>query len=191
MLQRCAILINEKKKKIRDQQRLLATAKVSTSRLKALQAKAQRANAQQKSPEPSRSGKRKATGAPAVSSDEEDDGFEDKELKVEEREDAGPDSEEVTPQHSDLDETEDEVDGSDLDSVPAPQTSKGKVMEGVQVDGPKEAGGAADEHMDAEIPPRRVLPFRKGDDEKQAADDREKEQDTHMADDDETDDDEL
>ncbi len=112
-------------------------------------------------------------------------------MKVEEREDAGPDSEEVTPQHSDLDETEDEADGSDLDSVPAPQTSKGKVMESVQVDGPREEGDTLNEDVDAEIPPRRELPFSKGDNEKQAADDREKQQDTHMADDDETDDDEL
>ncbi|KAL8921106.1 MAG: hypothetical protein Q9208_005859 [Pyrenodesmia sp. 3 TL-2023] len=190
LLQRCAILINEKKKKIREQQCLLATAKVNTSKLKAVQAKAQRANARHRSPEPSRAGKRKAAGAPVASSDE-DDGFEDKEVKTEEREDEGPDSEQVTPQHSDLDETEDEADGSDLDSVAAPQTAKGKMMEGLQVDGPHEEGGRSHGDEDAEIPPRRALPFTKGDDGKPAADDGEKGQDTHMADDDETDDDEL
>lgn len=190
LLQKCAILINEKKTKIREQQCLLATAKVSTSKLKAVQAKAQRANVRHRSPEPSRAGKRKAARADVASSDE-DDGFEDKEAKTEEREDEGPGSEEVTPQHSDLDETEDEADGSDLDTVPAPQTAKGKMMEGFQVDGPQEKDGGSDGNEDAEIPPRRDLPFRKGDDEKPAADDGEKDQDTHMADDAETDDDEL
>ncbi|KAL8755482.1 MAG: hypothetical protein Q9184_004790 [Pyrenodesmia sp. 2 TL-2023] len=190
LLQRCAILINEKKKKIREQQCLLATAKVSISKLKAVQAKAQRANALHRGPEPSRAGKRKAARAPVASSDE-DDGFEDKDVKTEEREDEGRDSEEVTPQHSDLDETEDEADGSDLDSVPAPQMAKGKIMEGLQADRSQGQDGGSHGDEDAEIPPRRDLPFRKGDDEKPDADDGEKEQDTPMADDAETDDDEL
>lgn len=113
-------------------------------------------------------------------------------VKAEERQDEEqPDSEDqVTPQHSDLDETEDEADGgSDLDSaVPAPQTAKGKVMEEVEVDVEGQEGGGLRDDDDMEIPPKRDLPFRQDDVGKKVED---KGQDTHIADDDETDDDEL
>ncbi|KAI4148545.1 MAG: hypothetical protein L6R39_002757 [Caloplaca ligustica] len=191
LLQKCAILINEKKKKIRQQQRLLETAKVSTKRLKEVQqGRTHQANAPpRRRPEPSRAGKRKAT---APLSDDEDGGFENVRVKAEERQDEEqPDSEDqVTPQHSDLDETEDEADGgSDLDSaVPAPQTAKGKVMEEVEVDVEGQEGGGLRDDDDMEIPPKRDLPFRQDDVGKKVED---KGQDTHIADDDETDDDEL
>ncbi|KAL8729233.1 MAG: hypothetical protein Q9166_004854 [cf. Caloplaca sp. 2 TL-2023] len=191
LLEKCAILINEKKAKIRDQQRLLATAKVDPKKLKEVRAARRSSTSAQRSPKPSGKGKRKAS-APA-SSEDEDDGFENHEVKAEENmEEQQPDSEDVTPGHSDLDETEDEVDSADLDSVPAPPTAKGKVTEKALVNGGASGDGALSEDEEMELPPKRGLPFRKDDgDEKQAAGDRDEGQDTRMADDDETDDDEL
>ncbi|KAI4122769.1 MAG: hypothetical protein LQ338_005627 [Usnochroma carphineum] len=184
---KCCLLLNEKKAKIRDQQRLLHTAKPRTEQVKETLSPRQQRSARKRSPKASRSGKRKASAPPAAASrDEEDGAFEDKDVKIEEEEEE-PDSEQVTPQHSDLDETEDEVDASDLESVPAPQTAKGKVMEGVE--GNERPGEHQDE--DVEIPPRRELPFRKGDEDRKVAKGEDKEQDTNMADGDETDDDEL
>ncbi|KAL8937246.1 MAG: hypothetical protein Q9216_004523 [Gyalolechia sp. 2 TL-2023] len=189
LLQKCANLLNEKKAKIRDQQRLLATVQVDPKKLKEVQ------NARQTSgprhPNASRGGKRKAS-APAASSDEEVDGFEDHAVKIEEQGEEQPDSEQVTPQHSDLDETDDEVDSADLDAVPAPPAAKGKVTETVKVNGGlKKRGGIGEEEGDIELPPRRDLPFMKDKDvAKPASSNETKEQDTKMGgdDDDETDD---
>ncbi|KAL8649307.1 MAG: hypothetical protein Q9210_004476 [Variospora velana] len=185
LLQKFCILLNEKKAKIRDQQRILATAKPDPVMLKEVQkARQLHAAASGRDPEPSRKGKRKASASAAAAAsdedDEDDDGFEDRGVKVE---DEGPDSEDVTPEHSDLDATEDEeADGEDL----VPVSAKGKVMEAVGTNG----GVGAVEDM--ELPPRRELPFNKEDvREKTPADHTGKDQDTAMADDDETDDDEL
>ncbi|KAL9576967.1 MAG: hypothetical protein Q9212_006684, partial [Teloschistes hypoglaucus] len=112
ILQKCAVLINEKKAKIRDQQRLLATAKPDPDTLKKVQSAARQQSARNKSPRASRHGKRKASAPSNSSSDEED--FESG-VKAEEKDDEEgegekqADSEDVTPQHSDLDETEDEL----------------------------------------------------------------------------------
>ncbi|KAL9031633.1 MAG: hypothetical protein Q9196_000347 [Gyalolechia fulgens] len=187
LLQKCAVLLNEKKAKIRDQQRLLATAQVDPKKLKEVQ------NARRSSPPSglsvSRAGKRKAPAPAASSDDEEDEGFEDNAVKVEEREEEQPDSEQVTPEHSDLDETDDEVDSADAGSVPAPPAAKGKVAETVEVNGKVDKRGEIDEDEDIELPPRRDLPFMKDKDAgKQTRGNEVKEQDTTMADDDETDD---
>lgn len=191
LLQKCAILLNEKKAKIRDQQRLLATAKVDPMKLKEVQ-NARQSSLSRRNPDPSRVAKRKAL-APAASSDE-GDGFEDNAMEIEERaggeEEEQPDSEQVTPQHSDLDETDDEVDAADLDNVPAPQTAKGKVIETVEVNGRPDI--ALNEDEDMEMPPRRDLPFVKDrDHENQAAGGGAEEHNTKIADDDDDDDDET
>ncbi|KAI4138673.1 MAG: hypothetical protein LQ341_004560 [Variospora aurantia] len=192
LLQKFCILLNEKKAKIRDQQRILATAKPDPVMLKEVQkARQLHAAAAGRDPEPSRKGKRKASGsaAAAAASDEDNDddhdGFEDRGVKVENE---GPDSEAVTPEHSDLDATEDEEEEAEADNKDlAPVPAKGKVMEAAGING----GGEAVEDM--ELPPRRELPFNKDDlREKTPADHTGKDhQDIAMADDDETDDDEL
>lgn len=186
LLHKCAVLLNEKKAKIRDQQRLLAAARVDPTTLKEVQNS--RRTSAPRSPKASRGGKRKAS-APALASDDEEDGFEDHAAKTEEREEEQPDSEQVTPQHSDLDETDDEVDSADLDAVPAAPAAKGKVTEIVKVNGGVGKSGAVGEDKNIELPPRRELPFMKdkiiG---KQTTGTKDTEQDTKMADDDETDD---
>ncbi|KAL8922756.1 MAG: hypothetical protein Q9172_003433 [Xanthocarpia lactea] len=191
LLGKCALLINEKKAKIRDQQRLLAAAKVDPKKLKAVQAARQTASPAHNSAKSSAKAKRKASTR--ASSDDEEDGFEDNRMKAEEvEEEQQPDSEDVTPGHSDLDETEDEVDGADLDSVPALPTAKGMVTEMPEVDDSASKSGVLKEGEDVGLPPRRELPFTK---DMSKADQGSKNpntnQDTKMADDDETDDDEL
>ncbi|KAL8835472.1 MAG: hypothetical protein Q9170_003305 [Blastenia crenularia] len=185
LLLKCALLLNEKKRKIRQQQRQLNTAKEDPKKLKEMQESLQ-ASAPRRSPDTSKNGKRKAA-TPTASSDE--DGFEDDAVKIEEREDQQPDSEEVTPQHSDLDETDDEVDNADLDSISAPPTAKGEVNEVVETHGGLDQDDGVREMEDVEMPPRREPPFMKGVDDGKQKD--LKEQDAKMADDDETDDDEL
>ncbi|KAL8950674.1 MAG: hypothetical protein Q9222_003311 [Ikaeria aurantiellina] len=192
ILRKCAVLLNTKKSKIRDQQRLLSAATVDGKKLAELEKERQNLLGRVRKPEASREGKRKAS-EPASEEDDEDDAFENNDVKVEEGEEVqGPDSEDVTPDHSDLDETEDELEGVDADDVPAPATAKGKVTETLGSHGGMSKGRESPEGRQTDIPPRRELPFRKDGDGRQAAENTEKEEDTNMADDDDgTDDDEL
>ncbi|CAO1602251.1 hypothetical protein XANCAGTX0491_005877 [Xanthoria calcicola] len=194
LLEKCALLINEKKGKIRDQQRLLATAKVDPKELRAVQAARRPIPPSRQSAGPSTKGKRKVSAV--ASSDDDDrseDGFEDQRRKAEEvEEEQQPDSEDITPQHSDLDETEDEADNAEFESVPAPSTAKGKVLETPEVAGGADRSGMINGARQVDLPPRRELPFTKDKtDPIQRTNILNKDQDTKMADDDETDDDEL
>ncbi|KAL8979566.1 MAG: hypothetical protein Q9205_005133, partial [Flavoplaca limonia] len=187
LLEKCAILINEKKGKIRDQQRLLADAKVDRKKLRATQAAHRPGSPSRQAPGPSTKGKRKASAlASSVHDDDEENVFEDPRIKAEEvEEEQQPDSEDVTPEHSDLDETEDDLDDADTGLVPAPTT--GKVTEESE-----STSGVLNGDLDEDLPPRRELPFMKDQPEpSQASNNLDEDQDTKMADDDETDDDEL
>ena len=175
LLLRCAVLLNEKKAKIRDQQRLMNVTKgPDLNELKKVQKARQTDDPKKGNPSASQRGKRKA-------SSDEDDGFENHDVKVEER----YDSDDVTPQHSDLDETDDEVD--DADPVPAPPTTKGNVTEMVEANGSSNmhSGIGEGEDEDVEMPPPRELPFMKTGDERA---DKTEDHDAKMADDDESDD---
>ncbi|KAI4252722.1 MAG: hypothetical protein LQ352_004119 [Teloschistes flavicans] len=205
LLQKCAVLINEKKAKIRDQQRLLATAKPDPDTMKKVQSARRQqsgaAAAGKGSRKASRGGKRKAS-APISASSNDEYGFEDG-VKVEEKDDEEegekqPDSEDVTPQHSDLDETEDEASEGGEDVVPVASGVKGKALEGTE-DG-SGIGNEVDppireEKKVEEMPPPRDLPFMKETVDSgraaAAADEEDDGEDTKMVDDDETDDDEL
>jgi len=141
LLEKFQALLNAKKLKIRDQQRLLAGAKVDPQKgkepLKCLLCRTQSRTAAQvqqarqtqstRPPRSSRSTKRTAEGKSphATDTDSEDTAFE-KEPAME----AKSDAEKETPPHSDLNATDDE-DDDDLNSVPLPDTatSKGRVME--------------------------------------------------------------
>ncbi|KAL8869876.1 MAG: hypothetical protein Q9198_007777, partial [Flavoplaca austrocitrina] len=188
LLEKCAILINEKKGKIRDQQRLLADAKVDPKKLRATQAARRPGSLSRQAPGPSAKGKRKASAPASSVHHDEENGFEDPRIKAEEvEEEQQPDSEDVTPEHTDLDETEDDLDDADTGLVPAPTTAKGKVTEE-----PVSTSGVLNGDLDEDLPPRRKLPFMKDQPEpSQASNNLDEDQDTKMADDDETDDDEL
>ncbi|KAL8703913.1 MAG: hypothetical protein Q9201_002925 [Fulgogasparrea decipioides] len=195
LLQKCAVLINEKKAKIRDQLRLLKTAKPDPRKVQEAQRVRQVSDNSRRSPKASRSGKRKASRSASGSDNEDEDGGFDvsRDVKVDEDEEEQRDSEEVTPQHSDLDETDDEFSGGDEDAVPTPSTAKGKMLEKPEVNGGPKVLDGLDEDEDVDLPPRRELPFQE---EKanggQATADGGRDGDTNMNDDDdETDDDEL
>ena len=73
LLEKFRDLLNQKKVKIREQQRVLATASINPEKLAASQAASQK-EAKSRAPRPSRASKRKAAAVPIDESD--DDGFE-------------------------------------------------------------------------------------------------------------------
>lgn len=179
LLEKFRELLNAKKLKVRDQQRLLAGAKVdpnkgtySTSNpgasisvvmfnvnpSPAAQVKASRATGPSRTPKPSRSSKRKAaaTTPPPASPDAEDSAFEAMAVNDKDQDpDLAAEDQPGTPDKSDLEATEDEDDDLDAAAPSQPLKSgvgaKGKILEG--------SGGKAAEP--ASPPPRRELPFKK------------------------------
>ncbi|KAF2118928.1 hypothetical protein BDV96DRAFT_487682 [Lophiotrema nucula] len=111
MLQQFMGLLNEKKRKIRDQQRLLAGAKVDEPRAKAVQAS--RAETKPRKAGPSRTSKRKAPAKQGVAELESDsDQMEIDESKEEEQQASDSDNAgAATPDRNTDDETEDEDEG--------------------------------------------------------------------------------
>ena len=149
LLQKFRELLNTKKLKIRDQQRLLAGAKVDPKQ--AAKVQSARETSKGHTPKASRAGKRKSEMKAEESESEDDNSF-DRKAPLEKQEDEL--SEQVnTPKTSDQDVTEDESD-DDLNSAPReaklPNRSKeddGK-LEKMQLDTP---------------PPTRELPFGRAD----------------------------
>ncbi|MCJ1244309.1 hypothetical protein MMC30_001507 [Trapelia coarctata] len=144
LLEQFRELLNMKKLKIRDQQRLLATAKVNVDTAKHV--RAARSPSASAAPASSRPSKRKQNCEVISSpSDSEDSGFE--KMAVGEPGLA-------TPDKSDLDATEDEDEDLDATSHPRPTMSgvgnKGRVIETAKADTKPD-----------EPPPRRELPFAK------------------------------
>ena len=152
LLGKFALLLNEKKLKIREQQRLLAGAKVDPNGAK----KVERAKEVTKgrTPEASRKGKRKVDVKDEESGDEDEDGFENTRVVTQGRpnaEDADVDGEEQveTPDPSEEDVTEDE-DDDDLDTGGEDQGQR------------RPETGKKDEQMQVDaLPPSRELPFGK------------------------------
>ena len=178
-------LLNTKKLKIRDQQRLLAGAKVDPTRA----AKVQNARS---TPKPraataSRIGKRKAKSGHRDSESSEESGFEGSVLKQKSESDA---SEQMnTPEHSDLEVTEDES-GDSPDSAPhiAKPPDRNQATGG-------EKGARAEEMQIDMLPPTRDLPFGDGSSRERAKGPAREDKSTFNQEvgneDEETDDDEL
>lgn len=152
MLEKFKELLNEKKLKIRDQQRLLTQAKVNPAA--ATKVQGLREEAKTRKAAASRASKRKAKGKqPVVEPDSEDDEFEhmrvDEEQAENYRELEEDMPEAVTPDRTTDDETEDE---DDLDTAPSafvlPSNST-------------KAEKGKEEQTQAALPPRRELPFAK------------------------------
>lgn len=185
LLQKFRELLNTKKLKIRDQQRLLASARIDPKQAAKLQNA--RSISKPRAATASRTEKRKAKSGHRASDSPEESGFEGKALKQKPESDM---SEQMnTPEHSDQDVTEDES-GDDPESPP--QTPK--LREKTQTaDGAK---GAIGEEMQLDtLPPTRYLPFGEGGSREQAT--RPATEDNPMLtqdtgnEDEETDDDEL
>ncbi|KAI9873808.1 MAG: hypothetical protein M1830_010587 [Pleopsidium flavum] len=160
LLEKFMELINAKKLKIRDQQRLLAGAKVEPD--KAGRVRDARGSTKSREPAASRSGKRKKNvQAVAAALDSDGDVFEEMDVVKNKKADSEQDEAEraSTPNKSDLDATEDE-DDLDLDPVYTAQPiesgigSKGKAIEVV-----KEHDAERSTAKKASPPPRRDLPF--------------------------------
>ncbi|KAF2182715.1 hypothetical protein K469DRAFT_728344 [Zopfia rhizophila CBS 207.26] len=152
MLQQFMELLNEKKRKIRDQQRLLAGAKVDKATASAVQSS--REATEPRKAGPSRASKRKAAGkAVAAKPESESDHMEVDGPNVEEENEEEDIPEAVTPDRTTDDETEDE----EGPTSPARQLK----------DGSAETTGAnttvaqpsKDAHTRPDPPPRRELPF--------------------------------
>ncbi|KAF2274265.1 uncharacterized protein EI97DRAFT_435358 [Westerdykella ornata] len=146
MLQQFMVLLNEKKRKIRDQARLLAGAKVDKATAAAV--KSARETTKPRRAGQSRASKRKATAPEEDVSVESDSAqMEIDESKAEEQDDAsGPEAE--TPDRSTDDETEDEEDTAVAAAKPEVKTVRSE-----------SASTSATPSSKTEPPPRRELPF--------------------------------
>lgn len=152
LLQNFRELLNSKKLKIRDQQRLLASAKYNPEQ--AAKLRNARSVSTSRAATASRAGKRKATSGRQASASSEDSGFEGKASKEKPEGDL---SEQMnTPEHSDQDLTEDES-GDDPDSAHQVVTTP---AESKAADGAK---GAIGEEVGLDnLPPTRDLSFGEG-----------------------------
>lgn len=143
LLEKFSLLLNEKKLKIRDQQRLLACSNVDPAKL--AEVEASRASGSSRSPGLSRKGKRKAD-----ENDDEgsDDGFE----KMEVDEQAAEDSDQEQAQTPE--DTADEASDDDaLEPTPAASNGKGKDKETTENTSGKPSTSVG------VLPPKRDLPF--------------------------------
>jgi hypothetical protein len=146
LLEKFSILLNEKKLKIRDQQRLLSASNIDPEKLEAV---ARSRDSRSRSAGPSRSGKRKL----AVKDDESDDGFE--KMEVEEEAGAPNDSDGEGRRTPELDSTASE--GSD-DEEPVPLPTR-KTAHSQEVKEPPSSAAAEVKKEEFVPPPRRELPF--------------------------------
>ncbi|KAH0350974.1 hypothetical protein KCU81_g2346, partial [Aureobasidium melanogenum] len=173
MLRKFAALLNTKKLKIRDQQRLLAHSNVDPTTADHVQQV--RSGTSSRKPDLSRSSKRKAD-ANIQESETDDDGSEGTGLgnRMDEENDMRQDLDE--PLKSDKSDLDTEDDDSDGGFAPAPMPSqpslsqarsqssvgaKGKALETFTPNGTKPAPQKSPE---IELPPRRQLPFSKRND---------------------------
>ncbi|PQE09814.1 mitotic apparatus p62 protein [Rutstroemia sp. NJR-2017a BBW] len=162
LFEKFALLLNEKKLKIRDQQRLLSCATVDPAKLEAI--KSARAGVN-RTAGASRSGKRKAAkDAQVESSDDSDSGFEKMDLDdpesrpapEPEQDDESDKADQQTPEPSDVEDTatEDEAD----EPLPPPQAARKKhVVE----DSPDDEPSPPAKPAPKALPPTRNLPFAK------------------------------
>ena len=149
LLTRFAELLNAKKLKIRDQQRLLATVKVDPDRRN--EVTATRSGQSKSLPATSRKGKRKVASLVEEEEDEDEDVF--SETKGVKREDSEEEEQQHTPEASEMDE--DVIEG-DEDGGPPQESTKSNGNK------PITAKPAKDAHEDVEmddLPPPRAMPF--------------------------------
>jgi hypothetical protein len=157
LLEKFCDLLNEKKAKIRDQQRLLATAKIDPKKLAAVQAS--RKGSKKAPAGPSRTGKRKADNGQQMDEDE-DDGFEKMDVDVDQVPNDSDQQEIETPD-------EDETETADEDDDVVPQTNPPAAntrQAGKAIPEDKSSGIQNKQDQDMEndppkTPPRRELPF--------------------------------
>jgi hypothetical protein len=158
LLEKFSLLLNEKKLKIRDQQRLLAGANIDPERLELLERSRKPASLGPAGP--SRAGKRKA-GRDArgqIEEEESDDEFEKMDVDV--KEEAPDDSEQDQPQTPD-ESTADEASEDEVSPIPRP--TRRTVNEAIALGREKSIVPSASTTRPAEdvVPPKRELHFAK------------------------------
>ena len=166
LLEKFRELLNAKKLKIRDQQRLLAGAKVDPQT--AAQVHNSRHPSAPRTPTASRPAKRKANAPTAAVSPSSSSADIFEEPVKEESPPSPATPEQATPEHSELDATEDE-DSDDLESAPAPTVKEvggeGKVVESAEPNAEESTAHNVTEKWRARKtsspPPRRELPFKR------------------------------
>lgn len=178
-------LLNTKKLKIRDQQRLLASAKVDPTR--AAKVRNARSTSKPRAATASRIGKRKAKSGHRDSESSEESGFEGSALKK--KSESDPSEQMNTPENSDLEVTEDESDNSPDSAPHIPKPPDGNKATG------GEKGARVEEMQLDMLPPTRDLPFGDGGSREQAKGPAREDKSTLTQEagneDEETDDDEL
>jgi hypothetical protein len=150
LLEKFSLLLNEKKLKIRDQQRLLASSNVDPARLEAVE---ESRAVSGHSAGPSRKGKRKAGPVPDQSDSESGEGFEKMEV-----DEASNESEQEQAQTAD-ESTADEADSED--EAPSPPTRKPEKKNGEGSSAANASSSRAPRKEDTAPPPKRDLPFGK------------------------------
>ncbi|KAJ4348753.1 uncharacterized protein N0V89_010131 [Didymosphaeria variabile] len=169
MLQQFMELLNEKKRKIRDQNRLLASVKVDKDTATTVQATRQETKPRKAAP--SRTSKRKAK-APEPEPEPElepeqlsaDDQMEINQAKAEEQDDVSDDGGAATPDRASETETEDDGEGGFISKAPAPsaRATRGKSAQAARSSSAKAQSAKSTPAPDEDAgppPPRRELPF--------------------------------
>jgi hypothetical protein len=156
LLEKFSLLLNEKKLKIRDQQRLLAGATIDPAKVQAVEE--HRLAVRPRTAGPSRKGKRKAVSkAPELSDNESesDAGFEKMEVDVQKDDD----SDQETAQTPGDSATETQSEDEDL-APPPPQSPPAREI--VARTERAQAGNAGSSiALEDDVPPKRELPFSK------------------------------
>ena len=168
-------LLNTKKLKIRDQQRLLASAKIDLKR--AAKVQNARSTSKPRAATASRAGKRKATDVQRDFESSEDSGLEGKTSKQKPENDLSEQMD--TPEHSDQELTEDES-GDDLGSahqaVTRPDRSEEETQSDIMPakrDMPSEESGRAEQAMRPVIENMSTLNQEAGNEDEEETDDDE------------------
>lgn len=150
LIQKFSILLNEKKLKIRDQQRLLASANVNLGKLEEVERHCTPARASP--PGPSRTAKRKARAVVREDSDESDDGFERMDVDtVGQPHDSDNEDRRTEDEQSTADE-DSEDDGPPIQVSTRSNASNAEASESPTTAQPEDIGAP---------PPKRDLPFAK------------------------------
>lgn len=141
LLQKFGALLNSKKLKIRDQQRLLNGAKVDPEAAQALERSSE---SPRRKPGTSRAGKRRTNGASSGVDNDDADEAEDEEEQAARPEDTPPPSDQETEDEGEFDQ-------------PAPAASASTQRQSVRIKQKEPSSMDVDEPE--ELPPRRELPF--------------------------------
>jgi hypothetical protein len=153
LLEKFSVLLNEKKLKIRDQQRLLSGASIDPAKAKAVEQT--RLAVRSRSAGRSRKGKRKANFTDQGSNDESDDGHEKMEVDEPVLEPGNSDPDQEQRQTSDED-TADETQSDSDDSASQVPELMPETMKKLGGESAKSSNTLEDE-----VPPKRALPFTK------------------------------